>query len=307
VCDRLTDVDVDPEVWRSHHSYLMGVAYRLLGTVSEAEDAVQEAYLRLRRHEGPEIAEPRAWLTTVVSRICLDQLRSARARRESYHGVWLPEPLVGPDLQPGPHERAALRESVQTAMLVVLESLTPAERIAFVLHDVFDVGFEDIGEILGRSAPACRQLASRARSRVRDRVRDRVPRFDVSAAEGESVVGAVQGGARDGHHQGVAQKLDPTVVFRSDGGGVVPAARDAVHGADAVARLVHGLAQRYSAATVRISPVNGGPGLVMEQAGAVLAVASIAVAGGAVTAIDVVVNPAKLRHVGAATAGVRDR
>jgi RNA polymerase sigma-70 factor (ECF subfamily) len=239
----------------------------------------------------------------VVSRICLDQLRSARARRESYHGVWLPEPLVGPDLQPGPHERAALRESVQTAMLVVLETLTPAERIAFVLHDVFDVGFDDIAEILGRSAPACRQLASRARSRVRGRV----PRFDVSPAEGEGVVAAFLAAASDGNLQGLAQKLDPTVVFRSDGGGVVPAARDAVHGADAVARLVHGLAQRYSAATVRISPVNGGPGLVMEQAGAVLAVASIAVAGGAVTAIDVVVNPAKLRHVGAATAGVRDR
>ncbi|WP_433157603.1 sigma-70 family RNA polymerase sigma factor [Kribbella sp. CA-247076] len=172
-------MDIDPEAWRDHRNYLMAVAYRLLGSVSEAEDAVHEAYLRLRRHDGDAIEDVRRWLTTVVSRICLDELKSARVRRERYLGTWLPEPLVGPDAQPGPDDRLALKESVQTAMLIVLETLTPPERIAFVLHDVFDLTFDEIAGILDRSATASRQLASRARTRVRRGV----PRFDVSAAD----------------------------------------------------------------------------------------------------------------------------
>ena len=286
-------MDIDPEVWRDHRSYLMAVAYRLLGTGSEAEDAVQEAYLRLRRQEGTDIVEVRRWLTTVVARICLDQLRSARVRRERYLGIWLPEPLVGADSQPGPGERFELRESVQTAMLIVLESLAPAERVAFVLHDVFEVSFEDVGEVLERSASACRQLSSRARLRLRRRV----PRFEVTSAERERVVAAFMTATTEGNLRDLVKVLDPAVVFRSDGGGVVPAARAEVHGAADVARLVHGLIERYSGATVAVLPVNGGPGIVMEQNGVVLAAAAIAVTHGRVAAIDVVVNPEKLRHV----------
>ena len=297
MCDTLAVVEIDPEVWSEHRSYLMAVAYRLLGTVSEAEDVVQEAYLRMRRYEGIEIVEVRRWLTTVVSRICLDHLRSARARRERYLGIWLPEPLVGADSQPGPDDRAVLRESVQTALLIVLESLTPAERTAFVLHDVFDVSFDDIGEVVGRSAPACRQLASRARARLRRRV----PRFDVSVAERELVVRAFMTATIEGDLHGLVTALDPAVVFRSDGGGVVPAARGEVRGRDDVARLVRGLAEHYSRATVRLELVNAAPGVVMELDGAVLAVASITVTSGMVAAIDVVLNPEKLRHVNLAS------
>lgn len=160
-------MDIDPEEWQSHRRYLQAVAYRLLGSVADAEDAVGAAYLRRRRAQVAEVADVRAWLRTVVSRICLDQLRAARARRESYVGTWLPEPLVGADAQPDPGDRIALVESVQTAMLIVLESLSPAERTAFVLHDVFGMSFDEIGEVVGRSAAACRQLASRAQARAR--------------------------------------------------------------------------------------------------------------------------------------------
>lgn len=296
MCDTLAVMDVDRTQWQEHRSYLMAVAYRLLGTVSDAEDAVQEAYLRLRRYDGAAIRDVRRWLTAVVSRICLDELRSARVRREQYVGTWLPEPLVGADGQPGPDERAVMRESVDIAMLVVLETLTPAERVAFVLHDVFDVSFDDVGEVLGRSPTACRQLASRARTRVRRRV----PRQEVSRAEHERVVGAFMAATSQGQLQDLVRVLDPDVVFRSDGGGIIPAARGTVRGREAVTQLIRGLAQRYATATVHQTMVNASGGIVMEDDGRVLAVASIRVAGGSVTAIDVVINPEKLRHVGAA-------
>src|SRR6266516_1863804 len=167
-------MDVDPAEWRRHQRYLLAVAYRLLGSLTEAEDAVQEAYLRLAGAEATDVGDLRAWLSTVVSRICLDQLRSARARRESYVGPWLPEPLVGDALapdppEPDPAERVTLAESVHMAMLIVLETLSPAERVAFVLHDVFGLSFAQTGRVVGRTPGACRQLASRARRDVRAR------------------------------------------------------------------------------------------------------------------------------------------
>ena len=252
-------MDIDAEEWQEHRSYLLAVAYRLLGSVSDAEDAVQEAYLRLRRHDATDIAEVRAWLTTVVSRICLDQLRSARAQRESYVGPWLPEPLVGVETVPDPADRVTLNESVQTAMLIVLESLTPAERTAFILHDVFGVSFNDVAEVVGRSASACRQLASRARAHVRSRT----PRFDVSMNERDRVVSAFLAATGHGDLDALVRVLDPEVVFRSDGGGVVPAARRVVHGPNQVAQLLLGLARLYSGSSLRITPVNAGPGIIL--------------------------------------------
>lgn len=286
-------MQIDPQEWQEHRSYLLAVAYRLLGSVTDAEDAVQEAYLRLRRYEADDIAETRAWLTTVVSRICLDQLRSARAQRESYVGPWLPEPLVGPDAQPDPADRAVLTESVQMAVLVVLESLSPAERTAFVLHDVFGLTFGEIAEVVGRSAAACRQLASRARAHVRSRS----PRFEVGPGEHERVLSAFLAATGSGDLDGLVRVLDPDVVFRTDGGGAVPAARRPVHGQEAVARLLLGLARRYAGAELRITPVNGAPGVVMEKDGQVLAVAVLTVAGSRVIAVDTVVNPVKLRRL----------
>src|SRR5438105_4209149 len=154
------------EIWRAHHRHLLNVAYRMLGSVSDAEDAVQEAFTRLLHTDSDAIDDMRAWLVVVVSRICLDQLRSARVRRETYVGPWFPEPVIPAGDQLAPDERVTLDDTVRMALLLVLERLTPAERVAFVLHDVFEYSFEDIARIMDRSAVACRQLASRARRHV---------------------------------------------------------------------------------------------------------------------------------------------
>ncbi|TWD82515.1 RNA polymerase sigma-70 factor (ECF subfamily) [Kribbella amoyensis] len=284
---------IDPRVWQQQRGYLLAIAYRLLGSVTDAEDAVQEAFLRLERVDLDDIAELRAWLTTVVSRICLDELRSARARRETYVGPWLPEPLVGVEPPLDPVDQVAQQESVQMAMLLVLERLSPAERTAFVLHDVFGLEFAEIADIVGRSVVACRKLASRARAQVRAGA----PRFDVSSDDRHRVIVAFQAAVEGGDVEGLVRLLDPEVVFRTDGGGVVAAARRTVAGPDRVAQLLFGLNDLYADASQRMAVVNGGPGLVMERDGIVIAVATITVTDDAVTAIDVIVNPAKLRHV----------
>lgn len=286
-------MNIDPEKWHSDRRYLLAVAYRLLGSVADAEDAVGEAYLRLRRESLTDVADVRAWLTTVVSRIALDQLRSARTRRESYVGTWLPEPLVGENAQPDPGDRVTVVESVQTAMLIVLESLSPAERTAFVLHDVFGMNFEEIGEVVGRSAAACRQLAARARKHVHSRS----PRFDVDPVQRGRVVAAFLVAARRGDLDGLVQLLDPGVVYRGDGGGVAPAALWPVHGAKNVARLLLGLGAHYGDTILRLTPVGGGPGIVMYRDGALLAAAAVTVDEDRITAVDVVTNPDKLHHV----------
>jgi RNA polymerase sigma-70 factor, ECF subfamily len=289
-------MEIHPEVWQQHQRYLIGVAYRLLGSVAEAEDAVQEAYLRLRRAKEPAdggITDLRSWLTTVVSRICIDQLRSARVRRESYVGTWLPEPLVGPVGVADPADRVTMDESVHMAMLVVLETLTPAERTAFILHDVFGLEFSQVAEAVGRSEVACRQLASRARRRVRGGT----ARFDVRKEEYARVVTAFLEAARHGNLDDLIELLAADVVMRSDGGGVVPAARWPVHGAERVGKLLLGLTRLYRGARIRMVAVNGLPGFVAERDGAVLSVASITVVDGRITSIDTVNNPEKLRHV----------
>jgi len=302
-------MDVDPAEWRRHQRYLLAVAYRLLGSLTEAEDAVQEAYLRLAGAEATDVGDLRAWLSTVVSRICLDQLRSARARRESYVGPWLPEPLVGDALAPDPPEsdpaeRVTLAESVHMAVLIVLETLSPAERVAFVLHDVFGLSFAQIGRVVGRTPGACRQLASRAR---RD-VRARAPQVDVDAGELERIVSAFHAAARTGDIDTLIGLLDPDVVLRSDGGGQAPAALRPVHGADQVARLVAGLtARRDTGLTVATVGVNAAPGFLLKQGDTVVGVGVVGTAGGRITAIDLVVNPDKLRRIDPATDTSRPR
>lgn len=287
-------MEVSPELWQEHRRYLLAVAYRLLGSVAEAEDAVQETYLRLWQvDEGDGVADLRAWLTTVVSRICIDQLRSARVRRESYVGTWLPEPLVGDAGEADPANRVTMDESVHMAMLVVLETLTPAERTAFILHDVFGVGFPQIAEVVGRTETACRQLASRARRRVRERT----PRFDVDEDEYRRVVLAFLAAAQRGDLDALVGLLAPDVVMRTDGGGVVPAARHPVQGPRKVAPLLLGLTRLYRGARIRMVRVNGAPGFVVERDGVVLGVATMSVAEGRITSIESVANPEKLRHV----------
>jgi RNA polymerase sigma-70 factor, ECF subfamily len=275
---------------------LLRVAYGTLGSLSEAEEIVQEAWLRLERADTAEVEDLRAWLTTVVARLSLDALRAARRQREDYVGQWLPEPLVEGLAGEEPGERVTLDESVAIALLVVLERLSPAERTAFLLHDVFAMPFEEVAEVVGRSPAAVRQLAVRARRRV-DEGR---PRFPASSEEHERIVVAFIEACGMGDVDRLLEVLDPAVVFRSDGGGRVPASRFPLEGAERVARALLSLERKRQRAG---HEMRGAPGIVNGQLGFVycegetLNVLSLTTDGGRIVALDVVRNPDKLRHV----------
>jgi RNA polymerase sigma factor (sigma-70 family) len=278
------------EQFEAHRPRLNAVAYRMLGSVSEAEDAVQESWLRLSRSEPDRVANLGGWLTTVVGRVCLDMLRARRARREDYVGSWLPEPIVSDGDSDDPEQEALLADSVGLALLVVLDTLTPAERLAFVLHDMFAVPFEDVGEALGRTPAAARQLASRGRRRLRGAT----PSPDVDLTRQREVVDAFLAAARSGDFEGLVAVLDPDVVFRADTGGVPPRARPPVMGADEVARRILARGAPF-APLARPAVVNGGAGLVVASARRAIAVIGFTVARGRIAAIDLVADPAKLR------------
>jgi RNA polymerase sigma-70 factor, ECF subfamily len=270
---------------------LTRVAYGILGSLAEAEDAVQEAWLRLGRTDRAEIENLRAWLTTVVGRLALDALGSARRRRESYVGEWLPEPHV--EEYEG-EENPTLDESVSTALLVVLERLSPAERTAFLLHDVFDLPYEKVAAAVGRSPAAVRQLASRARAHVEAGK----PRFPADSKEEERIVAAFATAWQEGDHEALLGLLDPDAVMRADGGGRVPTAGKPLLGGDRIARALVALAraaQRRGEETHgRFARVNGATGLVVEDA-TTTSVVSLTIDGGRITAVDIVRNPDKLR------------
>jgi RNA polymerase sigma factor (sigma-70 family) len=268
--------------------YLRGVAYRMLGSLTEAEDAVQEGWARLdRRDPGGE--DLRGWLTVVVGRICLDMLRSRRSRPEEYAGSWLPEPVVTVASEDDQERDVVLADSVGLALLIVLETLTPAERLAFVLHDVFAVPFDEVADVVGRTPAATRQLASRARRRVREGAPD--PDADLTVQR--SVVDAFLVAARSGDLQALLRVLDPDVVLRSDGGGTGPLARPTVVGALAVAGQARIFGARF-AALARMVVVNGGPGAVLKAPDQPTIVAAFTIAHGRITAIDLIADPAKL-------------
>jgi RNA polymerase sigma-70 factor, ECF subfamily len=276
---------------------LTRVAYGMLGSLAEAEDIVQEAWLRLGRVDRAAIDDLRAWLTTVVGRLALDALGSARARRESYVGEWLPEPLVE---EYEDADEPTLDEAVSTALLVVLERLSPAERTAFLLHDVFDLPFEKVGEIVGRSPAAVRQLASRARAHVEAGQ----PRFPADAEEEARIVVAFALAWQEGDHDALLAALDPGAVLRADGGGKVSAAGKPLHGGERIARALLGLRRsslRQERGTEgRLAKVNGAPGLVLVEDGAT-SVVSLTIDGGLIVAVDIVRNPEKLRGLGEAS------
>jgi RNA polymerase sigma-70 factor (ECF subfamily) len=283
--------DLLAEEFERARPQLRAVAYRMLGSISEAEDAVQEAWLRLNRSEAERIDNLAAWLTTVVGRVSLDLLRARRSRREEQFG-WLPEPIITADDHADPEQEAMLADSVGLALLVVLETLTPAERLAFVLHDMFVVPFEDIAPIVGRTPAATRQLASRARRRVQGQA----PRPDADLAKQRKVVDAFLAASRAGDFEGLIAVLDPDVVFRADRG---PAGKPtSVEGAAAVAQQVLARGSRF-APFARPAIVNGAAGVVVAPGRKPIAVVGFTVAAGRIAEIDVIADPAKLRGLGA--------
>jgi RNA polymerase sigma-70 factor (ECF subfamily) len=267
---------------------LLRLAYSELGDVGEAEDVVQEAWLRLERADAESIENLEAWLTTVVGRLALDRLRSARARRETYVGPWLPEPLVSDD----PADRVTLDESVSYALLTVLEQLSPAERTAFVLHDVFDVPFGDVAEVVGRTPEAVRQLASRARRHVAHQR----PRFAASHDEHDRAVRAFAHAVEEGDLERLVAVLDPEVVWTSDGGGRASASRKPLRGGERVARAWAALRRRFVDEPVEIE-LNGWLGLVLSGGDGHRAALSFVVSDGRIARIDAVRNPEKLRRL----------
>jgi RNA polymerase sigma-70 factor (ECF subfamily) len=287
----MDDQDWLADRFEANRAHLRGVAYRMLGSLTEADDAVQEAWLRLSRTDTSDVANLRAWLTTVVGRVCLNMLRSRGTRRESSLDTHLPDPIVSPEAGLDPEQEAVLGDSVGLALLVVLDSLTPAERVAFVLHDVFALPFEEIAPIVGRNPAAARQLASRARRRVQG-----APVPDVGLDGQWAVVDAFLAAARDGDFERLLAVLDPDVVVRSDWGVARPGATSLVRGARAVAEQAMSFRQFAETATRVL--VNGIPGgVAWAPDGSPFAVLALTVRRGRIVAIDVLADTDRLRQL----------
>ena len=298
---------MDDEQWladrfEENRGHLRAVAYRMLGSLAEADDAVQDTWLRLSRSGADQVEDLRGWLTTVVARVCLNMLRARNVRGERALGVHVPDPLVSTDEELQPEQEALLADSVGLALLVVLDTLTPAERLAFVLHDMFELPFDDIAALAGRTPAAVRQLASRARRRVKG-----LPSPDPDLARQREVVDAFFAAARDGDFDALVAVLDPAVVLRADTGAALPGAAPLIHGAEAVARqALSGLAPAISRPALRLHPalVNGAAGVVVTMRGRPITLVGFTVAGGRIVEIDAIADPKRVRRVIAAVPGV---
>ncbi|MFF5259841.1 RNA polymerase sigma factor SigJ [Actinomadura viridis] len=287
----MDDVDWVTGRFEEQRGHLRAVAYRMLGSVSEADDAVQEAWLRLSCADTGEVDNLDAWLTTVVARICLNMLRSRRSRREEPVDVHVPDPIISPEGGADPEQEAVLADSVGLALLVVLDTLAPAERLAFVLHDMFAVPFDEIGPMIDRSPAAARQLASRARRRVQGQA----PAPDPDPVRQRAVVDAFLAAARDGDFEGLVAVLHPDVVLRSDGGTALARQTIVLTGARSVAAqatMFGGLSP-----FARPALINGAAGVVVTPHGRPVAVMGFTVTGGRVAAIDVIADPDRLRRL----------
>ncbi|GAA0506874.1 RNA polymerase sigma24 factor [Saccharopolyspora subtropica] len=282
--------------WAEHRPAVFGVAYRLLGSVADAEDVVQDVWLRAAGADLGEVADLRAWLVTVAARRAYDILKSARVRRESYVGPWLPEPLLtGSDAS----EPVLVDESVGTAMLLVMERLSPPERVAFVLHDVFGVEFGQIAEVLGSSPAAARKLASRARRRVTEE-REPAP---LTRAERERLVTAFRAAYETGDLATLVSLMHPDAVYTTDGGGQVHAARKLIRGGQRIAGVLVRVGRRWAPNRIDLVEVGGEPALLFHRMGRVFAVDTFDFADGRIIAYRRVLNPEKLTHLQAVTPG----
>jgi RNA polymerase sigma factor (sigma-70 family) len=281
--------------FEEHRSHLRAVAYRMLGSLTEADDAVQDTWLRVSREGASEVENLGGWLTTIVARVCLNMLRSLNTRREESLEVRIPDPIISPEGELQPEEEALLADSVSLALLVVLDTLSPAERLAFVLHDMFDLPFEEIAPMVGRSPAAARQLASRARRRVKGA---EVPAPDPDLTRQRAVVDAFFRAARGGEFDTLVELLDPEVVLRSDFGARRPSAPKVIRGATAVARQA--LMGAIPDALVRPALVNGATGAVITVNGRPLAVMGFTVSGDKIVEIDAIADPDRVRRIAAA-------
>jgi RNA polymerase sigma-70 factor, ECF subfamily len=269
---------------------MLSIAYRMVGSFSEAEDLVQDAYERLHR-EG-DVAAPRAWLSTVVTRLCIDHLRSARVRREQYYGTWLPEPVLA---DPAP-DAAVRAESLSMAVLVLLESLSPVERAVFVLREAFDYGYDEIAEIVGKTPENCRQLAVRARRHVDERR----PRFEPSREQRDELMKRFVAALQEGETEPLVALLAEDAAFYGDGGGKAPSLPRPLHGRDRVAPVLAGFGRvaMRGGYTIRVVEVNGDPGLLgLDADGTLIAAQAFEISDGVVWAIRSIVNPEKLAHI----------
>jgi RNA polymerase sigma-70 factor, ECF subfamily len=286
------------DAWTNHHRFLLDVAYRLLGSYSDAEDLAQEAFSRLLRTDLDPIEDVRAWLVVVVSRLCLDQLRSARVKREAYIGPWFPEPLLfSEDASTDPADVVTMDESVRFALLVVLERMSPAERVVFVLHDVFDFPFEKIAPMVGRTVAACRQLASRARKRVDEEAG--AGRFTIDPVEQRRVVDAFIAACAGGDIKKLLPMLDPSVVGWADlgGGRTLPGVSRPNVGREMVADRVMRFFGAASGSRLVAKVINGEPSVVAFFEGAVASVLALSVSDSLISRIYVVSDPRKLAQV----------
>jgi RNA polymerase sigma-70 factor (TIGR02957 family) len=285
---------IEADEFESLRPYLFSIAYRMLGSASEAEDIVQDAYLRLRAAAPNEIVSPKTYLGTIVTRLSLDQLKSARLARTSYHGPWLPEPVPTSDLAATPDETAERRDDVSLAFLILLERLTPEERAAYVLREAFDEPYDRIASILGKSVAATRQLAHRAR----EHVADGRPRFAASPTEQERLTERFLAAAQGGDLRGLTEVLATDVTLWSDGGEKALAARRPIEGREAVARWILGIAAKLPAGTrFSVEPINGGLGVLTWIGTELAAVTVLDVAADEIRGIRAVVNPDKLAYL----------
>jgi RNA polymerase sigma-70 factor (ECF subfamily) len=292
-------VDVD-ETFEDLRPLLFSIAYRMLGSVAEAEDVVQDSFLRYQRalvEQDAEIESPKAYLSAVATRLSIDHLRSARAHRESYVGEWLPEPLLTDVDAPDAAKHAEDADSLSMAFLLLLERLSPVERAVFLLHDVFDYDFREVADIVGKSEDNCRQVAVRARRHVDEHK----PRFEASRRERERLAGRFFDAVEDGDLEGLIELLAADVVVHGDGGGTSPSWRNPIAGRDKVARLMLGLGRHSHerGGTVRRTEINGQPGVMfLDAGGRLIHVMTIDIADGVVQTVRSIINPAKLRHLG---------
>jgi RNA polymerase sigma factor (sigma-70 family) len=283
--------DLLAERFDASRTHLRAVGYRMLGSLSEADDAVQEAWLRLSGADTSAVENPEGWLTTVVARVCLDMLRSRKSRHEQPLGVHVPDPIVDHQDATDPEHQALIADAVGLALLVVLDTLAPAERLAFVLHDLFALSFDEIAPIVERSPVAARQLASRARRRVQER--PTVPDADINRQR--AVVDAFLAAAREGDFDALLELLDPDVVLRADAGALPSGASREMRGAQAVAAGARTFAQL--ARLARPAIVNGAAGFVVARDGRPVSVAGFTVTGGKIVEIDILADPERLRQI----------